>query len=236
MIDVAGGNKIYYYHDGLGSVVSLSDVNSKVDEIGFMEFKEYEIKGQVVNDFITECMNDGLSLMKKVIACRDYTATKKYTYYQEEGVVLDSVKKFYWAHTIDVPVVKFTREWMANKIIDFLNLDGNRIAVFEDLVVDSTDPCLELCYFTSTEKYYDGNELYYFVDKSCLSKELIKDTLHEHIHAGPFSNGVLTSLPDEVKITSGTQVSMETIELMATRAEHLFFGAFDSDGYILCSF
>jgi len=43
MIDVAGGNKIYYYHyDGLGSVAALSDVNSEV-----VEFYEYDVFGQV---------------------------------------------------------------------------------------------------------------------------------------------------------------------------------------------
>jgi hypothetical protein len=33
MIDVAGGNKIYYYHsDGLGSVAALSDLNGIIVE------------------------------------------------------------------------------------------------------------------------------------------------------------------------------------------------------------
>jgi len=42
MIDVAAGNKIYYYHyDGLGSVVALSDVNSEV-----VEMYEYDVFGR----------------------------------------------------------------------------------------------------------------------------------------------------------------------------------------------
>ncbi|MHC4530170.1 MAG: hypothetical protein ACYSXD_01230 [Planctomycetota bacterium] len=252
MIDVVGGNKIYYYHyDGPGSVVALSDVNSKVNEIEFMEFKEYEIRDNAVNDYIRESIDDGLSLMKKVGACRNYATAKKCTYYKKEGFVLDEVRAFYggcgWRGVMvtptfeDIsPISEPTTEWITEKIFDFVNLKRNHIAVFEDFLTGSESDCLKeprpYCYFTSTEKYYNENEVYYFVDKSCLSKQLIKDTLGESENAGPFYHAVLTSLPDEVKITNGSQVSMETIELMATRAEHLVFGAFDSEGYILCSF
>jgi hypothetical protein len=216
-----------------------------------MEFKEYEIKSEAVNDYIRESIDDGLSLMKKVGACRDFATTKKYTYYKKEGFVLDKISAFYegcgWKGVMVTPtfedlspITKPTTEWITKRIFDLVNVEGNRIAVFEDFLTNSEDDCLKesrpFCYFTSTEKYYDGNEVYYSVDKSCLSKQLIKDTLGESENAGPFYHAVLTSLPDEVKITSGSQVSMETIELMAKRAEHLIFGAFDSEGYILCSF
>ena len=39
MIDVAGGNKIYYYHyDGLGSVIAISDKESNI-----VECYEYDV-------------------------------------------------------------------------------------------------------------------------------------------------------------------------------------------------
>jgi RHS repeat-associated protein len=42
MIDVAGGNTVYYYHlDGLGSVVALTDVNGT-----FVEYYEYNVFGE----------------------------------------------------------------------------------------------------------------------------------------------------------------------------------------------
>ncbi|MCK4752946.1 MAG: RHS repeat-associated core domain-containing protein [Planctomycetes bacterium] len=42
MIDVPGGNKVYYYHfDGLGSVIALSDVNSEI-----VERYSYDIFGE----------------------------------------------------------------------------------------------------------------------------------------------------------------------------------------------
>ena len=42
MIDVTGGNAVYYYHfDGLGSVVALSNVNSEV-----VETYSYDVFGE----------------------------------------------------------------------------------------------------------------------------------------------------------------------------------------------
>ena len=45
MIDVAGGNAVYYYHfDGVGSVIALSDVNSVI-----VERYSYDVFGKPSN-------------------------------------------------------------------------------------------------------------------------------------------------------------------------------------------
>ena len=119
-----------------------------------MEFKEYEIKGEAVNGYIRESIDGGLSLMKKIGACRDYATTKKCTYFKKEDFALEKVSAFYggsgWRGVMvtptfeDIsPITDHTTEWLAKKVFGFLDLEGNRIAIFEDLLRGSEDDCLK---------------------------------------------------------------------------------------------
>ena len=201
-----------------------------------MKLEEFELIG-IVDDYIRDCMKNGTTLMRKILANKDVSEMVKYTYWEKNfkpKTLDDFENSIQMAH-----VYKSTTNWAVKKIQEFVNSDKRAIVIFEERIVDSTDAHLieeeAPPYFTSEMNIYNGKEVYYYVNQTCCTKTNVESSLNLSGKAGPFSSGVLIILPDGIEIKSGVQVSKETLEDLSSNVQHLIFGAFDLDGYIFCS-
>ncbi len=195
--------------------------------------KEFEISG-AVDEWITKSINAGLSLMKMIEKRKDIVSAKKYTFWAPK-FSLDNVKSF--EDYLNIPEVASTDPWIYDKIVKFLNAGNNRIAVFEDWIIDTSDDYADYPegapFFSSTIKRWDGNEVYFFVD-AAIAKEKLLLAMHDAGHAGPYLCGALIDLPENVKIENKSVVDKNVLELMADNTKYLVFAAFDQEGYIFC--
>ena len=203
-----------------------------------MELEEFEISG-AVDEYIRECLTlKSTTLAKKILARKDIAKATKYTYWQKD-FPLRTEDDFH--NTIPFKQIwSMTTPWIVHKIQKYINSDIHALAVFEEHLVDSASRWLNVPdaapYFTSEIDLYKGKEVYYFVDQRYCTQHYIEYSLNQAGEAGPYSTTALIRKPEEIKIEKGVQVSEQILERLAGNVEHLVFGAFDLDGYIICSF
>ncbi len=202
-----------------------------------MQLEEFEITG-AVDEYIKRCLSHGTTLMKKILLQADISHAKKYTYWTKD-FPLHTINDF--DNYLNVRgITDATTKWVVDKIRKFIASTKNAIAVSEESVIDSSDPHLNSpddppC-FTSEIKYQDGKEVYYFVDRRYCTQVHIEDSLSLSGRAGPFSSTALIELPENIKIEKNMEVSERILDILSSNVEHLIFGTFDLEGYIICSF
>lgn len=202
-----------------------------------MKFEEYEITSSAVDDYIKYCLSNGTAFMKKVLTIRDIPTAVKYTFWKRD-FPLDKINCF--KNTLYKEQLDDTLRWVTEKINQFINSEKMSLVIFEESIIDSSDSYLTdqnvPPYFTSEIDIYEGKEVYYFVDNSIGSQDDIEIALANSGSAGPFSSTALIKLPENIRIEKGMQVSEKMLDILAANVEHLIFGVFDLDGYIICSF
>ncbi len=204
-----------------------------------MELEEFEIRG-AVDDYIRGCLTiKSTTLAKKILARKDIAKATKYTYWQKECIPLFPEEKFSSPVTVK-NIWSETTPWIVQKIQKYINSDTHALAVFEEHLVHSTSRWLNMPdaapYFTSEIDFYKGKEVYYFVDQRYCTQHYIEYSLNQSGEAGPYSTTALIYKPEEINIEKGMQFSEHILERLAEKVDHLVFGAFDLDGYIICSF
>ena len=199
-----------------------------------MKLEEIEIAGSV-DDYVRDCMCHGTTLMKSIMAKIDLSNMIKYTYWTND-VRYYALNDF--GNSLKMQHVhQITTDWVIKKIQGFIKSNEQAISVFEERIIDSKDPHLSASnpYFTSEIDLYEGKEVYYYVDQKYCTPAMIESILNLSGRAGPFSSTALMILPKTLDIKPGTRVSRQELNILSSNVKHLVFGAFDLDGYIICS-
>lgn len=124
------------------------------------------------------------------------------------------------------------RDWLIQKIKEFLSLGEDRIVVLEDELSKSSDKGI------SGEKAKISTykeEVYYYINTTDIRDPgYISNTLKEADWANYVFIGIMSSLPKSCQ-NMEQRLNTDTITLLAKRTKHIIFGAFDGQGYIIWS-
>ncbi|KKL92466.1 hypothetical protein LCGC14_1884440, partial [marine sediment metagenome] len=122
-------------------------------------------------------------------------------------------------------------EWAYSKIIELIGNNPNNFALFEDC-----DCRTDHKYIIDYEYgYLTFNDWIYYIASN-------KDATRDHVSlalgdtgVGWFSSGVIVNCPEDLILPEKGAITAETFDVLLNSIEHLIFGAFDLEGYIICT-
>jgi hypothetical protein len=230
----------------------MEKFNPKTDN----EYKEFSLTGELVNQYITKCLNMGNTLAGKLLAKKNFNLYTKTTLLPS-GFDPTSIKNYSYGGIFPVgpaspeeiekvrkrlnlgPSARIeavgggpSRAWLINKIAEYLGKDKNRLVIFENACARPTDPWIQR---TNTEIYIFKEEVYHGLFSECVDdKQYIEQTI-KRAQSAYLLIGVMSLLPDKKSVLT-KQLTLDMIKRIADGTKAVILRAFDGEGYIICSF
>jgi hypothetical protein len=220
------------------------------------ECKEFLLTGELVNQYITECLNMGNTLAGELLVKNNFNLCTKTTFlpsgfdpttiknYSDGGIFparpaspeeIEKVRK-----RLNLgPLARIeavgkgpSRAWLINKIAEYLGKDKNILVIFENACASPTDPWIQS---TNTEIYVFKKEVYHGLFSECANdKQHIEQTIKK-AESAYLLIGVMSLLIDKESVLD-KQLNLDNIKGIANNTKAIILRAFDGEGYIICSF
>ncbi|HEG43407.1 MAG TPA: hypothetical protein ENH94_05095 [Phycisphaerales bacterium] len=190
-----------------------------------MAFKERQITGDAVNKYIRENLNEVLPLSRALLDF-DIESTDKITFCEEDYPLESENSYGGWLYKNTGAC-----EWAYNKVIELIGNKSSNIALFED--------CDRRIHHKSIINYKYGyltfnDWIYYIVGNKDATQDHVRIALGD-TGVGWFSTGVIVNCPEGLILPEKGAITNETFDFLVQSIEHLIFGAFDLEGYIICT-
>lgn len=191
--------------------------------------KEFELTDVKALDYIRGQLSMGNTLARhllhqnlekgRITTYMPSTYTLEMCYRFEETIVVDESPRI---------------QWLSPLILKHLQIANNHHGIVENAYAKPTDPYIQeydpsLVYDRTL--IYD-NEVYHWLHKSMYKTV---DAITKAIRGIPThpSVGVLTSLPENVSLRKGQQITEEHLVSFALRTTHIITCTYDDTGYLL---
>jgi len=219
------------------------------------EYKGFSLTGELVNQYITECLNMGNTLAGELLVKKNFNLCTKTTFLPS-GFDLTTIKNYSYGGIFPARVASPeeiekvrkrlnlgpsarieavgdgpSRAWLVNKIAEHLSKDKNRLVIFEDANASPTDPWIQR---TNTEIYAFEKEVYHgLFSEHANNKQYIEQTIKRA--ESYLLIGVMSFFTDKETVLT-KQLTLDIIREIADNTKAIILKAFDGEGYILCSF
>lgn len=217
------------------------------------EFKEVVLKGEMVDEFIAECLDMGNTLAQVLLRTKDIkkatkitllpsgfdpTTIKNYSYggvFPSRPASPEEAEKIRKHLSIFGPFAKFeavesgpSRAWLISNITAYLSENEKRIVIFENARAEPTDPWILK---TGTKIYAFQKEVYHGLLPEHASDNKYIEFVIKKSQSAHLLIGVMSLAPETLE-----PLSLSKIEQIAENAETLILRAFDGEGYVICRF
>jgi len=219
------------------------------------EYKEFSLTGELVNQYITECLNMGNALAGELLVKKNFNLCTKTTFLPS-GFNPTNIKNYSYGgifpagHASPEEIEKVrkrlnlgpsariekkggssSRVWLINKIAEYLSEDKNRLVIFENACASPTDPWIQR---TNTEIYAFEKEVYHgLFSEHANNKQYIEQIIKRA--SSYLLIGVMSFFADKETVLT-KQLTLDIIREIADNTKAIILKAFDGEGYILCSF
>jgi hypothetical protein len=220
------------------------------------KYKEFSLTGELINQYITKCLNMGNTLAGELLVKKNFNLCTKMTLLPS-GFDPTNIKNYSYggifpagpASPEEIEKVRKrlnlgpsarieavgsgpSRAWLINKIAEYLGKDKNRLVIFEDACASPTDPWIQR---TNTEIYIFKEEVYHGLFSECANdKQYIEKTI-KRAESAYLLIGVMSLLFDRKSMLT-KQLNLDIIKNIAENTIAVILRAFDGEGYIICSF
>ena len=201
--------------------------------------------------YIRECLADGNTLAKNLLASLDLSAGNVTTSLPKDANIEQAKTNFNWAVLPEAPeseLVHYTMEdgrkatmkpkyeedsQTVQAIQEYLQGELENLCVFENSIAEACDPQIYIRNKASKLWTFE-NEVYHILVGGKISEVRIRKAIKEASNAWPLFIGALTSFPGQRNDYSQKKVlNTNDLEVLAKRTQKLIIGAYDGEGYLI---
>jgi hypothetical protein len=210
----------------------------------YKKYPKRELGNDSIN-YIQDCLHHGSTISKKVLKKINFNKGIFFTFLplnvtEKEALKFDIGGKLVGSNKkIEIDSDLFMIEKpncnlnLADEIRDHLQQKTENICVIENYLAKPDDPWLNRA---TSNLFFFEEEVYHLLLSNDADKDIILNTISESSSI-PIFIGFMTSIDPNIQKYIGCKqyIKEEILTIMADRAEKIFVGAYDGEGYLIWS-
>lgn len=181
------------------------------------------------SQYIINHLENGKTLAKELLLFNDIMKSRVTSYVPENT----DIEKLYLFKDSTVADFKKSKEFLLERISEFLRIDNRNIVVFENSSSKPSDSWLNAA---TSRMFFLGEEIYHILLHKDIDKFIIKETLSEASNAW-LNIVIFSTIYFKYDLLNNNYVDAEKkilIKEIANNAHMVIVDAYDLDGYVYC--